>query len=146
MAIRVYTDGSCLGNGTPGSAGGWGVFVDRGSESFEFSGWEKDTTNNRMEILAVIKALELITVQVPLEIYTDSQYVKNGITQWINGWKKNGWKTASKTDVKNKDLWVRLDALVAKRHVTWHWVKGHAGHPGNERADQLATAAAASAQ
>jgi len=149
MTIKVYTDGSCLGNGTANAVGGWGVFVFRNSESFEFSGYERNTTNNRMELMAVIKALELIKMPVPIEIHTDSQYVKNGITQWIKKWKINKWRTAQGAPVKNQDLWERLDLLVNARkpdaNISWHWVKGHAGDPGNERADQLATAAAAAA-
>lgn len=139
MTIKIFTDGSCLANGQDNAPGGWGVYVDRGSETFQFSGGEVGTTNNRMELMAVIKALQLVRLQVPIEIHTDSQYVKNGITQWIKSWKKNGWKTASKQPVKNKDLWIQLDALVADRaNLSWHWVKGHAGHEGNEAADRLA--------
>ncbi len=144
MVIKIYTDGSCLANGQENAPGGWGVFVDRGSETFEFSGGERGSTNNRMELTAVIKGLELVNVQVPVEIHTDSQYVKNGITTWIKGWKKNGWRTAARQPVKNKDLWEKLDAIVVKRQVSWYWVKGHSGHYGNDRADELATAGARS--
>lgn len=145
MTIKIFTDGSCIGNGGEDCRGGWGVFVDRGAETFEFSGCERDTTNNRMELMAVIRGLEIMNVQVPLEIHTDSQYVKNGITTWIKGWKKNGWRTANKQPVKNQDLWERLDKVAAQRQVSWHWVKGHNGTYGNEDADRLATAAAAKA-
>lgn len=145
MTIKIFTDGSCLANGEENAPGGWGVFIDRGSETFEFSGSERGTTNNRMELLAVIKGLEVVNVPAPVEIHTDSQYVKNGITMWIKAWKQNGWKTAARKPVKNQDLWERLDAIVAKRNVSWHWVKGHNGTYGNEDADRLATAAAAKA-
>ena len=143
MTIKIYTDGSCLGNGGDDCRGGWGVYIDRGSEKFEFSGAERPTTNNRMELMAVIRGLELVNTPAPIEIHTDSKYVKNGISTWIKGWKKNGWRTATKEPVKNKDLWQRLDKVVAQRNVSWHWVKGHSGAYGNEDADRLATAAAA---
>ncbi len=131
--IEIFTDGACSGNPGPG---GWGVLIiDHGSER-ELNGGEASTTNNRMEMLAAIEALKATTGAIIL--HTDSTYVKNGITQWINGWKKNGWKTAAKKPVKNQDLWIALDEATAGRDIDWRWVKGHAGHPGNERADALA--------
>ena len=137
MTIEAFTDGACSGNPGPG---GWGVLIiDEGVET-ELCGGAHETTNNRMELMAAIEALRATPSEAPLTLYTDSQYVKNGINDWINGWKRNGWKTASKKPVKNKDLWQTLDGLVAERNVVWQWVKGHAGHPGNERADALARA------
>jgi ribonuclease HI len=135
-SIEVYTDGACKGN--PG-VGGWGVVTTKGGEPVEFYGSEPDTTNNRMELTAAIKALQ-ISPKTPttITIFTDSQYVKNGITQWIKNWKKNGWKTAANKPVKNQDLWVKLDGLMNGRDVEWRWVRGHNDNPGNERADQLA--------
>ena len=138
--IEVYTDGACSGNPGPG---GWGVLIIDGAERTELSGGEAETTNNRMELLAAIKALQETPAGQPLQLYTDSQYVKNGINSWINNWKRNGWKTASRKPVKNKDLWEALDSLREDREVAWHWVKGHDGHPGNERADELARQGAA---
>lgn len=140
--IEVFTDGACLGNPGPG---GWGVLILENGDARELSGGEAETTNNRMELLAAIRALEETPPATPLILHTDSQYVKNGITQWIHGWKRNGWKTAGKKPVKNRDLWEALDALIAGREIDWRWVKGHAGHPGNERADALASSAAQSA-
>ena len=137
MTINIYTDGACSGN--PG-AGGWGVFVDFGDRSEEHCGGEESTTNNRMELLAAIEGLRLTAGEGAVVIYTDSQYVKNGITTWIVGWKRNGWKTAARKPVKNQDLWQALDEAVTDRDVTWRWVKGHAGDPGNEKADALARA------
>lgn len=133
--VTLYTDGACKGN--PGS-GGWGVFLKYGEHEKELCGGETDTTNNRMELTAAIRGLEALKRPCQVDLYTDSQYVRKGITEWINGWKKNGWKTASKQPVKNDDLWRSLDELTKKHAVKWHWVKGHAGDPGNERADQLA--------
>ncbi len=141
--IEIFTDGACSGNPGPG---GWGVLIIIGEDETELCGGEPATTNNRMEMMAVIKALEATDHQAPVRLFTDSQYVKNGITVWINGWKKNGWKTAARKPVKNKDLWNALDALVEGREIDWRWVKGHAGHPGNERADALACRGVLSAQ
>lgn len=131
--IEIYTDGACSGNPGPG---GWGVLITHDDEERELFGGEAQTTNNRMELQAVIEALKATTDAIIL--YTDSQYVKNGITTWIHSWKRNGWKTASRKPVKNKDLWIALDDLAAGREIDWRWVKGHAGHEGNERADELA--------
>ena len=131
----MYTDGACKGN--PG-IGGWGVFIKYRYNEDNLSGFELDTTNNKMELMAVIEGLKTIPPNSEVTVFTDSQYVKNGISQWIINWKRNGWKTASKKPVKNKDLWQRLDILVKKNKVDWKWVKGHSGNPGNERADQLA--------
>ena len=136
--VQLYTDGACKGN--PG-IGGWGVLIETGNHSNELKGFQLDTTNNQMELMAVIKGLEAIEKNTSLEIITDSQYVMNGMKQWIINWKKNGWKTASKKPVKNKELWQKLDGLVKDYTIHWKWVKGHSGHPGNERADQLANEA-----
>ena len=136
--VTIYTDGGCKGNPGPG---GWGAILSFGEASKELSGGEEMTTNNRMELTAAIMALEALTRPCTIDLHTDSQYVRNGITQWIKGWKAKGWKTASKQDVKNVDLWQRLDAAVQRHEVHWHWVKGHAGNELNERADQLATKA-----
>ncbi|MEO1251434.1 MAG: ribonuclease HI [Pseudomonadota bacterium] len=133
--IIIYTDGACSGNPGPG---GWGVLIEDGGQSRELFGGEAETTNNRMEMKAVIEALKTVGAGSSVTIYTDSQYVKNGVTQWIHGWKRNGWKTSARKPVKNKDLWVELDALTDGRSIDWRWVKGHAGDPGNERADALA--------
>lgn len=133
--LKIYTDGACSGNPGPG---GWGVFIIDGDEEREIKGGEQNTTNNRMELMAAIEAVRAMPESTHFQLYTDSQYVKNGLNSWIHNWKKNGWKTASKKPVKNKDLWVELDALAATRTIEWHWVKGHAGDPGNERADELA--------
>ena len=138
--IDVYTDGACSGNPGPG---GWGVLIINGEERREFFGGESETTNNRMELMAAIRALQETSAETPIRLYTDSQYVKNGINDWIHNWKRNGWKTAAKKPVKNKDLWTTLDALIEGRAVEWRWVKGHAGDPGNERADALARLGAA---
>ena len=137
--IEVFTDGACLGNPGPG---GWGVLIIENGERRELNGGAEDTTNNRMEMFAAIRALEETPEGAKIALHTDSQYVKNGITSWIKGWKRNGWKNASKQPVKNKDLWERLDTLAAERNVDWRWVKGHAGHPENERVDDLARKAA----
>lgn len=133
--MKAYTDGACSGNPGPG---GWGVLLVEGDEHKELCGGEAETTNNRMELMAAIKALESINPQAEIHVTTDSQYVKNGVETWIHGWKRNGWKTASKKPVKNQDLWTALDELASARRVTWAWVKGHAGHAGNEAADALA--------
>lgn len=133
--IEIYTDGACKGNPGPG---GWGAYLKYGEHEKELFGGEAHTTNNRMELLGVISALAALTRACEVTIHTDSQYVKNGIETWIHGWKKNGWKTAAKQPVKNEDLWKMLDEQVARHQVQWRWVKGHAGNPGNERADQLA--------
>jgi len=133
--VIVHTDGACSGNPGPG---GWGAILKSGDVEKELSGGEPNTTNNRMELLAAISALEALKRPAQVDIYTDSQYVRGGITGWIFGWKKNGWKTADRKPVKNVDLWQRLDAALGEHQVKWHWVKGHAGHPENERADELA--------
>ncbi|MEM9014793.1 MAG: ribonuclease HI [Pseudomonadota bacterium] len=140
--IDVYTDGACSGNPGPG---GWGVFFERNCETVELFGGDSETTNNRMEMQAAIEALLAIPPDEDIRLYTDSQYVKNGITQWITGWKRNGWRTSAKKPVKNQDLWQALDELVAGRSVEWRWVKGHAGDFGNEKADALARKGAAEA-
>lgn len=133
--VAAFTDGACRGNPGPG---GWGVVLRYGDTEKELFGGEKNTTNNRMELMAAIKAIEALNRSCSISLTTDSVYVKNGITQWIVKWKKNGWKTASRKPVKNVDLWQRLDAAIKDHEVSWHWVKGHAGHPENEWADQLA--------
>ena len=133
--IEIYTDGSCLTN--PGN-GGWAAIINEGGKIKKISGSEKNTTNNRMELLAPINALKEMSVSSKITIYTDSQYVKLGITEWINKWVINNWQTSKKEDVKNKDLWVELDKYVQMHNVKWSWVKGHSGHEQNEIADQLA--------
>ncbi len=133
--VTLYTDGACKGNPGPG---GWGALLRYGDVEKELWGGEKDTTNNRMELQAVIEGLSALTRPTAIVIVTDSQYVKNGMTQWIHNWKRNGWKTAAKKPVKNDDLWKKLDDLVNQHDVSWQWVKGHSGHPENERADELA--------
>ena len=133
--IRVYTDGACRGN--PGR-GGWGVVIEHGRDRTEANGADADTTNNRMELTAAIEALERIAPGPHVRITTDSSYVRNGITQWVEAWRSNGWKTSRGTAVKNRDLWQRLAEACAQRSVSWQWVKGHSGHPGNSRADKLA--------
>jgi ribonuclease HI len=135
MSVVIYTDGACKGN--PGR-GGWGALLRKGTAERELYGGEPHTTNNRMELTAVIRALESLKRPCTVDIYTDSQYVKNGIETWIHNWKRNGWKTADKKPVKNAELWRELDALVQVHQITWHWVKGHATDPGNIRADALA--------
>lgn len=134
-SIVIYTDGACSGNPGPG---GWGAILMSGSHRKEIHGGEAHTTNNRMELMAVIAALEALKFASDIELFTDSQYVKNGITEWIHGWKRNGWKTADKKPVKNAELWQQLDEARKRHKIEWKWVKGHAGHPENERADELA--------
>ncbi|MBL27336.1 MAG: ribonuclease HI [Rhodospirillaceae bacterium] len=134
-AVEAHTDGACSGNPGPG---GWGVVLRWGGTTRELSGAEPATTNNRMELMAAIQALEALKRPVAIAIHTDSTYVRDGITRWLHQWKANGWRTAAKKPVKNQDLWERLEAALATHEVTWHWVRGHAGDPGNERADQLA--------
>lgn len=134
-AVTLYTDGACRGNPGPG---GWGVLMRSGAHEKTLHGGEAETTNNRMELMAAIVGLESLKRRCQVDLYTDSQYVRKGITEWIHGWKRNGWKTASKQPVKNQDLWQRLDQQIGKHQVEWHWVKGHAGVDGNERADALA--------
>jgi len=133
--VDIYADGACKGN--PG-AGGWGVMLTVGTHTKELYGGEPNTTNNRMELTAVIRALEALKRTAQVRVHTDSQYVQKGISIWIHDWKKRGWKTADKKPVKNVDLWRQLDELAAGHRIDWIWVKGHAGHPGNERADALA--------
>ena len=133
--IVIHTDGACSGNPGPG---GWGAILHWKGHEKELSGAEAETTNNRMELTAAIAALEALKRRSKVRLVTDSTYVRDGVTKWIHGWKRNGWKTAAKKPVKNDDLWKRLDAIASKHDVTWEWVKGHAGHPENERADQLA--------
>ncbi|MGF1447726.1 MAG: ribonuclease HI [Pikeienuella sp.] len=143
VEITAYTDGACSGNPGPG---GWGVVLEAREgetvlKSRELSGAEPETTNNRMELMAAIAALEALERPADIALVTDSSYLRDGITKWIHAWKRNGWKTAAKTPVKNEDLWKRLEAAAARHRVAWEWVKGHAGHPQNERADTLARAA-----
>ncbi|KHF26013.1 ribonuclease HI [Solemya velum gill symbiont] len=133
--VEIFTDGACKGNPGPG---GWGALLRYGSEEKELYGGEAETTNNRMELTAVIRALEVLKRKVSVAVTTDSVYVRDGITKWIHNWKRNGWKTAQKKAVKNADLWKELDELAQQHEIEWHWVKGHAGHPENERADELA--------
>ncbi len=133
--VHIFTDGACKGN--PG-VGGWGALLRYNSNEKRIHGGERDTTNNRMELKAVIEALRCLKRASEVQITTDSVYVKNGITQWIHAWKKRGWKTASRQPVKNIDLWQQLDAAIADHSIDWHWVKGHSGHPENEIADELA--------
>ena len=133
--VTIYTDGACSGNPGPG---GWGVLFRYGDTEKELCGGEAETTNNRMELMAAIKALSTLKRPMEVDLYTDSTYVRDGITKWIHNWKRNGWRTAAKKPVKNADLWQTLDEALARHAVNWHWVKGHAGHPDNERADMLA--------
>jgi ribonuclease HI len=133
--VEAFTDGACRGNPGPG---GWGVLLRYGDHEKELYGAEANTTNNRMELMAAIQALESLSRECRVILTTDSQYVRKGITEWLANWKKRGWKTASKQPVKNKDLWQRLDTAATQHEVEWHWVRGHTGHPENERADQLA--------
>jgi ribonuclease HI len=139
--VTIYTDGACKGNPGPG---GWGALLLAGAAKKELCGGERSTTNNRMELTAVIEALNALNRACSVSLYTDSKYVMDGLNEWLPNWKKRGWKTADKKPVKNQDLWQALDAAVARHTIEWHWVKGHAGHPGNERADELANAGIAS--
>ncbi len=133
--INIYTDGACKGNPGPG---GWGAVLEYGEHAKELFGGEMETTNNRMELMAAIEALTILKETCDIVLTTDSQYVRKGITEWLTGWKRNGWKTSAKKPVKNADLWKRLDEQNARHSIEWKWVKGHSGHPGNELADQLA--------
>ena len=133
--VEIYTDGACRGNPGPG---GWAALLRSQGVEKMFSGAELETTNNQMELMAAIQGLESLTRRSSVSLTTDSQYVRQGITQWIHGWKRNGWKTSQKQPVKNKELWQRLDAAVEQHQVEWHWVKGHSGHEENERVDQAA--------
>ena len=133
--VIVHTDGACSGNPGPG---GWGAILEYNGTRKELSGGEANTTNNRMELMGAISALEALKRPAAVEMHVDSNYVKDGITKWIHGWKKNGWKTADKKPVKNAELWQRLDKALGTHQISWHWVKGHAGHDDNERADELA--------
>jgi len=139
--VEIYTDGACSGNPGPG---GWGALLLWGDTEKELCGGAEDTTNNRMELMAAIQALEALKRPCAVTLYTDSAYVKGGITSWLKGWKAKGWKTAAKKPVKNQDLWQRLDTATSRHQITWQWVKGHAGNPGNERADALANQGMAS--
>ena len=139
-SVIIYTDGACSGNPGPG---GWGAILMSGPHRRELKGGETHSTNNRMELMAVISALDALKGPSDIVLWTDSQYVKNGITTWIHGWKRNGWKTADKKPVKNAELWQQLDESRKRHKIEWNWVKGHAGHPENERADDLARAAIA---
>ena len=135
--VEIYTDGACSGNPGPG---GWGALLIFGKPSKELSGGAADTTNNRMELTAAIMALETLKRPCTVDLHTDSSYLRNGITEWIKRWRKNGWRTAQRKPVLNGELWRRLDEARSRHDVTWHWIKGHAGHPENERADELARA------
>lgn len=135
QTVVIYTDGACRGNPGPG---GWGAWLRFGDKQKELWGGEPETTNNRMELLATIEALKALTRRCEVELYTDSQYVRKGITEWMQNWKRRGWKTAAKKPVKNQDLWQALDEQVQRHSVSWHWVKGHSGDEGNEKADSLA--------
>jgi len=133
--VRIYTDGACKGNPGPG---GWGVLLRAGTRERELFGGEPHTTNNRMELTAVIRALEALKRPCEIDLYTDSQYVQKGVREWLADWKRRGWRTADKKPVKNAELWQRLDELARAHRIEWHWVRGHSGHAGNERADELA--------
>lgn len=134
-SVTIYTDGACSGNPGPG---GWGALLSYNGHEREMFGGDPETTNNKMELTAAIMVLETLKERCKVELYTDSKYVMDGIKSWIVNWKKNGWRTSAKKPVKNVELWQRLDAATKRHDITWHWVKGHAGHPGNERADELA--------
>ncbi|QPC42125.1 ribonuclease HI [Kaustia mangrovi] len=136
-SVEIFTDGACSGNPGPG---GWGAILRHGATEKELSGGEAATTNNRMELLAAINALEALKRPCRIDLYTDSAYLRDGVTRWMKRWKTNGWKTADRKPVKNADLWQRLDEALKAHDISWHWVKGHAGHPENERADALARA------
>jgi ribonuclease HI len=138
--VVIHTDGACSGNPGPG---GWGAILEWGDHRREIKGGEPHTTNNRMELMAAISALEALKRPCDVDLHTDSQYLRQGIMSWIHGWKRNGWRTGDKKPVKNVDLWLRLDAAIARHTVHWHWVRGHAGHDLNERADELAREAIA---
>ena len=138
--VVIYTDGACKGNPGPG---GWGAWLSYDGHEKELSGGESSTTNNRMELTAVIEALGALKRTCEVTVHTDSQYVRKGITEWIHGWKQRGWLTADRKPVKNADLWRQLDSMASVHHIDWRWVKGHAGDPGNERADALANRGAA---
>ena len=138
--VIIHTDGACSGNPGPG---GWGAILTSGTHEKELKGGEAHTTNNRMELMGAIEALEALKKPSTVELHTDSKYVHDGISKWIHGWKRNGWKTADKKPVKNMDLWQRLDSAIQRHDVHWRWVKGHAGHELNERADKLAVSAIA---
>ena len=133
--VTIYTDGACSGNPGPG---GWGAILIFGEHRKEMCGGARATTNNQMELTAAIESLDALKFPTIVDLHTDSTYVRDGITKWIHGWKRNGWKTAAKKPVKNADLWKKLDAAQKRHQISWHWVKGHAGHPENERADELA--------
>lgn len=135
--VEIFTDGACSGNPGPG---GWGAVLRFGPHEKELSGGEALTTNNRMELMGAISALEALREGCAVDLHTDSEYLKNGVTKWMHGWKRNGWRTADKKPVKNQDLWERLDEALKRHEIRWHWVKGHAGHAENERADALARA------
>jgi len=139
--VEIYTDGACKGNPGPG---GWGALLRSGRRERELFGGEPDTTNNRMELTAVIRALEALKRPCRVEVFTDSEYVKKGITEWLQAWKRRGWKTADRKPVKNEALWRRLDELADRHRIRWHWVRGHSGHADNERADALANRGVAS--
>ena len=141
--VAIYTDGACSGNPGPG---GWGAILRWADQERELHGGEPHTTNNRMELMAAISALEALKRACTIDLHTDSQYLRHGITQWIHGWKRNGWRTADKKPVKNADLWQRLETAMARHEVRWHWVRGHAGHALNERADVLAREGVAAAR
>lgn len=136
--VRIYTDGACRGNPGPG---GWGALLHSGNHRKEIRGAERRTTNNRMELKAAIEALSALKQSSSVDVYTDSQYVRRGITEWLPGWKRRGWRTASRAPVKNEDLWRQLDDISGRHEVRWHWVRGHSGHRENERADELANIA-----
>ena len=133
--VVIHTDGACSGNPGPG---GWGAILESGQHRKELSGGEPQSTNNRMELMAAISALEALKGSSRVDLWTDSNYVRDGIMKWIHGWRRNGWKTADKKPVKNVELWQRLDEATKRHEIEWHWLKGHAGHPENERADELA--------
>ncbi len=136
--VEIFTDGACAGNPGPG---GWGAILRYGEKEKEMFGFSRMTTNNRMELLAAIYALEALKRPSKVELTTDSSYVKDGITKWLENWKRNGWRKADKKPVLNRDLWMRLDAVAARHRIVWHWIRGHQGHRENERADRLATGA-----